>query len=205
MTVLYLDTSSSLFCTALYQDGKVVNQIQKQLEKDMSKEALPLLKQMLEEVSISPNEVDKIIVCSGPGSFTGIRIGMTIAKVYAWALQKDITMISSLEAMVVSSASSVVMPLIDARRGYVYGAFYKEGKAIIPDGYYYLEDLLKKAQSYEPYHVVSNDHFEGLMTASYLPNCQKIIETYQNRESISPHLVNPCYLKQTEAEEKMNG
>ena len=205
MTVLYLDTSSSLFCTAIYQDGKVVNQIQKQLEKDMSKEALPLLKQMLEEVSISPNEVDKIIVCSGPGSFTGIRIGMTIAKVYAWALQKDITMISSLEAMVVSSTSSVVMPLIDARRGYVYGALYKEGKAIIPDGYYYLEDLLKKAQSYEPYHVVSNDHFEGLMTASYLPNCQKIIETYQNRESISPHLVNPCYLKQTEAEEKMNG
>ncbi len=204
MTVLYLDTSSSLFCAAIYQNGKVVNQVQKNLEKDMSKEALPLMKKMLEDVSISPNDVDKILVCNGPGSFTGIRIGMTIAKVYAWALQKDISVVSSLEAMAISNDAPVVLPLIDARRGYVYGALYQGEKEIISNGYYRLDYLLEQAKSYEPYQIISNNDFPGLTKETYRPNFQKIIETYQNREAISPHLANPCYLKQTEAEEKQN-
>lgn len=205
MTVLYLDTSSSLFCAALYQDGKVTQQIRKKLEKEMSKEALPLLKKLLEDAKVAPQEVDQLLVCNGPGSFTGIRIGMTIAKVYAWALQKEITMVSSLEAMAASISSERVLSLIDARRGYVYGALYEKNKPLIQEGYYLLTELLEQAKSYAPYQIVSQDSFDALTVVPYQPDFQKIITLYAKRESISPHLANPCYLKKTEAEEKQNG
>ncbi len=204
MTVLYLDTSSSYFSAAIYQDGKILNSQWKLLSKDMSIEALPLLKEMLDEVNILPNSIDKILICNGPGSFTGIRIGMTIAKVYAWALQKEIAMVSSLEAMAISEKEDAVLPIIDARRGYVFGALFLEGKALIPEGYYLLEELLKKAEQYAPYTIVSTDSFSNLSPHIYQPNYLKIIETFMSREAISPHLANPCYLKKTEAEEKQS-
>jgi len=77
---------------------------------------------MFDKNDIAKDEITKIIVVNGPGSFTGIRIGVTIAKVYAWTLKIDITTITSLEAMALSSKSNTTykVPMIDARRGYVF-------------------------------------------------------------------------------------
>lgn len=204
MTVLYLDTSSSYFYSAIYKDEKILASQTVLLEKDMSSQALPLLKDMLEIANIFPSEVDKIIVCNGPGSFTGIRIGITIAKVYAWALNKEITVISALEAMALSSSSSLILPIIDARRGYVYGALYNENEVLIEPGHYSLEQLLSNASQYGTFTVTTNNHFPELETVPYEPDYMKIIEACLERPAVSPHLVNPVYLKRTEAEEKLS-
>ena len=205
MTVLYLDTSSSYFYASIYQDGKILGEENVFLGKEMSSKALPQLKALLEKTGITPSQVDRIMIVDGPGSFTGIRIGMTIAKVYAWTLEKEIVPISGLLSMTLSVPSKLVLPILDARRGYVFGALYQEGHEVISKGHYRLEELLEKAKQYGAYTLVSNDTFEGLQTVSYQPNYKRIIEANLDKTPVSPHLVNPVYLKRTEAEENLDG
>ena len=99
MRYLYIDTSSSFLYTAILEDEKVLSEIKEEYEQSLSKMALPRIVSMFEENNLRPDDIDKIIVVNGPGSFTGIRIGLTIAKVYAWSLNIPITTILSLEAM----------------------------------------------------------------------------------------------------------
>ena len=101
--IFYIDTSSSILVSGLIKDGILIGEIKETLGKDLSTNTLYLIEEMFNECSVDVNDVDKIIVVNGPGSFTGIRIGITIAKTYAWALDKKITTISSLEAMSVST------------------------------------------------------------------------------------------------------
>ena len=127
MRILYIDTSSSYLYTGIVCDGKLISEVQENLQLDLSKLALPKIAEMFSENNLKPNDIDKIIVVNGPGSFTGIRVGLTIAKVYAWSLNIPIIPITSLEAMACSCEEDrMLVPIIDARRGYVYGAIYKD-------------------------------------------------------------------------------
>ena len=204
MRYLYIDTSSSFLYTAIVEDGKLISSRTEDYGQSLSEVALPKIVEMFEENNLSPNSVDKIIVVDGPGSFTGIRIGITIAKVYAWSLKTPITTISSLEAMAVSSTSNTIhVPMLNARRGYVYTAIYDENnKAIFNPKHIKLDEFKKELDSLSSYEIISNDEFEVEMeTKSYTPDYVKIVETFKDRKDINPHAVNPNYLKLTEAEE----
>ena len=125
MRYLYIDTSSSYLYTAIVEDNILIDSIQEEYGQSLSEVALPKIVSMFNNNKLEARDIDKIIVVNGPGSFTGIRIGITIAKVYAWSLNIPITTISSLEAMAISSENQVVhIPMINARRGYVYAAIY---------------------------------------------------------------------------------
>ena len=128
MKILYIDTTTSYLYTGLVVDKKLVSEVKKDLGKDLSSYTLKEIDTMLKQNHLEPNDIDKIIVVNGPGSFTGIRVGVTIAKTYAYSLKKEIVTISSLEAMAISSKEDdiIKVPLIDARRGYVYGAIYSK-------------------------------------------------------------------------------
>ena len=138
MKTFYLDTSSSYLFAGISVDKKIKNEVKLKLDKELSSFTLPEIKKIFDESKINPKEIDKIIVVNGPGSFTGIRIGVTIAKTYAWSLQKEIATISSLEAMATRKEDTYeyLVPMIDARRGYVYGAIYrKDGTPILKEQY----------------------------------------------------------------------
>lgn len=206
MTVFYLDTSSSYLYSAIVQNDKVIASISKKMDKDLSKMTLPAIAELFEEAHLTPNEIDKILVINGPGSFTGVRIGVTIAKVYAWSLSKKIAVLSSLEAM----ASSIdhydyIVPMIDARRGYVFAGIYDQNGTAVMNNQYILKTTLEVAMDQLPGKVcivtndtISNDKF---LVYPYRPNYERIITRYENLEEIHPHLVSPEYLKRTEAEE----
>ena len=132
MKILYIDTTTSYLYTGLVVDKKLVSEVKKDLGKDLSSYTLKEIDTMLKQNHLEPNDIDKIIVVNGPGSFTGIRVGVTIAKTYAYSLKKEIVTISSLEAMAISSKEDdiIKVPLIDARRGYVYGAIYSKDNMI---------------------------------------------------------------------------
>ena len=85
MKILYLDTSSSFLYTGIIENDKVISEIKEKLDKDLSKFALLKVSEMFEKNNVSSDEINKIIVVNGPGSFTGVRIGLTIAKIFAWA------------------------------------------------------------------------------------------------------------------------
>ena len=205
MRVLYIDTSSDYLYSGIVIDDKLVSSIKKKYEKDLSKEALPKIIELFDEANITPKDLDKIIVVNGPGSFTGIRIGITIAKTIAWALNINITPISGLTAMAIScNINTYKMPLIDARRGYVYGAIYdKDNNKVIEDSHIELKDLLDKSKDLDDVTVITNNNLDiNIKQEKYDPDILKIVKTFENSDGINPHLVNPIYLKKTEAEEK---
>ncbi len=203
MRILYIDTSSSYLFSAIVEDGKLLSEVKEEFGQSLSEVTLPKIAGLFEEAKIEPKEIDKIIVVNGPGSFTGIRIGLTIAKVYAWTLKLPITTIYSLEAMSLSSKNDVIhVPIINARRGYVFGAaFDKDQKVLVKPQHIKLEDLIKQVEDVGPFELISNDEFEELDTVPYDPDMVKIVETFKDKAPINPHAVNPEYLKLTEAEE----
>ena len=132
MRYLYIDTSSSYLYTAIVEDNKLISSISEEYGQNLSEVALPKIASMFERNNLNPKDIQKIIVVNGPGSFTGIRIGITIAKIYAWSLNIEITTITSLEAMAVSSNKNLIhIPILNARRGYVYSAIYDNDKIIL--------------------------------------------------------------------------
>jgi len=208
MRYLYIDTSSSFLYSAITEDDKVLSEVKEEYGQSLSEVALPKIVEMFNKNKLTAKDIDKIIVVNGPGSFTGIRIGITIAKVYAWSLNIPITTISSLEAMALSSEKKTNhIPIINARRGYVFGAIYDQNlNEILKPQHIKLEDLMKEVKKLDKYEFISNDEFEEeLKLESYNPNILKIVSHFKDKESINPHSVNPEYLKKTAAEEHVNG
>ncbi len=204
MRYLYIDTSSSYLYSAIVEDNTLLAEVQEEFGQNLSEVTLPQISSMFEKTNLKPKDINKIIVVNGPGSFTGIRIGITIAKVYAWTLKLPITTIYSLEAMSLSTEDNKIhVPLINARRGYVYTAIYDENqKVLLKPQHMKLEDLCKKLETMDNYEFISNDEFEELNKITpYKPNMLKIVEYFKDKEAINPHAVNPEYLKLTEAEE----
>lgn len=204
MKILYIDTSSSFLYAGIVSDDKLLIEKQNRYDHDLSKEVLPQIVKIFKKVDLKPNDIDKIIVVDGPGSFTGIRIGITIAKVFAYSLGIKITTISSLEAMAVSSQlASFFVPIIDARRDYVFSAIYDNNmKVVMEPAYMKISSLKKELSKLDDFLIITNDvvKIDGIKE-KYCPNILKIVNFYKNKKCINPHLVNPNYLKLTEAEE----
>jgi len=204
MRILYLDTSSSFLYCALVDNNKCIFEIKELLGKKMSEETLFKINYFFNKNNISTDSVEKIILVNGPGSFTGVRIGITIAKVYAYMKNIPIITISSLYAMSVScDFDRIHVPIIDARRGYVYAGIYdSDSNIIMEDQYISLTDLSKYVNKIaENFVYISNDDFE-FDVINYNPNFLKIVEKCEHFNSTEIHKVNANYLKATEAEEK---
>lgn len=208
MKILYIDTTTSYLYTGIVVDGKLIAEVKENFGKDLSSFALKKISDLLSANQLEPEDIDKIMVVNGPGSFTGIRVGVTIAKTYAYSLKKEIITISSLEAMSLSSNNDhkFKVPVIDARRNYVYGAIYDSNlNQVLKEQYIQLETLKCAVDNLiDDYEYISNDNFEDLEITSYSPNIEKIVNTFKDRQCLNPHAVNPIYLKLTEAEEKQN-
>ena len=206
MKIFYIDTSSSYLYTGIVSCDKLIASCKTNFGKDLSKYTLSEVEKLFKSSNLKPAEIDKIIVVSGPGSFTGIRIGMTIAKIFAWSLNKEITTITSLDAMAISiETNKLKVPIIDARRGYVYAGVYENNEVILENQYIKLEDLEKYLNKLNKEYVfiINEEKFKFENKMEYKPDILKIVEFYKNKASINPHLVEPTYLKLTEAEENL--
>ena len=205
MKVFYIDTSSSYLYSGIVSDNILLASTKINFEKDLSKYTLAEVEKLFKDSSLTPNNIDKIIVVSGPGSFTGIRIGMTLAKIFAWSLKKEITTITSLDAMSSSvDTNKLKVPIIDARRGYVYAGIYENDDIILENCYIKLDNLKEKLNELKKEYVfITNNNLSLENTLNYDPDILRIVNKYKNKESINPHLVEPSYFKLTEAEENL--
>lgn len=205
MNYFYIDTSSSYLYAGIVSNDKLISEIKKEFGSNLSKYTLIEIKKIFEQANMTPNSIDKIIIVSGPGSFTGIRIGMTFAKIFAWTMKKDITTITSLDAMSIINNNKVLVPIIDARRGYVYAGAYKNKRTLIKNQYIKIEDLIHELDKLnEEYYFITNDKkFNNENVIKYDPDILNIVQSFKDKKSINPHLVQPDYLKLTEAEENL--
>jgi tRNA threonylcarbamoyladenosine biosynthesis protein TsaB len=208
MKILYLDTSSSFLYAAILEDDKVLEQIKDQLGNNLSSHTLPRVEEMLKVNNVKIDDLGKIICVNGPGSFTGIRIGLTIAKTMAWAKKIPIIAISSLEAMALSSDGdyNYIVPAIDARRNFVYSTIYDtQNKNFIMEEKHISLDTLQVVLSnlVGSISFVSNDKLDvDYDIQPYDPKIEKIVKEFMNKEPVNPHSIDANYLKLTEAEEK---
>jgi len=130
MLVLALDTSSPAGSLAVLRDRKVIGSIAESSDEPYSSRLFRQLDALLGDLSLELSQFDLFAACSGPGSFTGLRVGLTAAKAWSEICQKPIAAISALEAVAVQAAApdsrrdALLVPVLDARRGQVYfGAF----------------------------------------------------------------------------------
>lgn len=208
--IFYIDTSTSFLYAALYKDEKVIDKITLNLGKELSSKALALINEMFKKNNLEFNNIDKIIAVNGPGSFTGVRVGLTIAKTIAWSINKPIITISSIEAMALSCNDDFdyVIPIIDARRNYYYsGIFDMVNNMFVLKEQYISYDLIMASAKSLPgkIAVVTNDSFDSdFDIEKYEPNYERIINFVKDREPTDVHLVDANYLKKTEAEENKN-
>lgn len=132
MLILALESSAKAASVALTEDESLIAQYSQCSGLTHSRTLLPMVDDMLKNTEKTIAGVDLIAVAHGPGSFTGIRIGVSTVKGLAWASGKKCVGVSTLEAMAWHgvSAGGVVCPVMDARRSQVYNALFeiKDGK-----------------------------------------------------------------------------
>lgn len=201
MISLVIDTCNSNLTVALIRDNSILSIYNERIFTDLSTKIFPVMQEVFIKANIEPKDIDTIFVANGPGSFTGIRIGVTVAKTYAWTLNKKIISFSSLEMMATTKVNKdYIVPVIDARRDYVYAGIYNEHlDNIMKDTYIGIEDLKRGLQG-KSYKIISYDEFEQLETIIPAINVLKIVEKHKNDSGTNPHSLNPNYLKLTEAE-----
>lgn len=149
MKILSIDTSTMISSCSVMDNGVIVGDYNVNQKLTHSETLVPMVKDLLEKLNINLSEIDLFVVGKGPGSFTGLRIGMTVAKTFAQIYNKDIIGISTLEALASQVITDkVVVPIIDARGGRVYYGIYKNvfGKLeeIEKDNLIYFDELLER-------------------------------------------------------------
>ncbi|MEG1345249.1 MAG: tRNA (adenosine(37)-N6)-threonylcarbamoyltransferase complex dimerization subunit type 1 TsaB [Acidaminococcaceae bacterium] len=126
MLVLGIDTATKVCAVGLCKDGKPLAEYQINIGMTHSEGLLPQLEQLLVRTGSAKNEVDLIAVSMGPGSFTGLRIGLATAEALAYSWQIPLTGVSTLKALAynVPVANVVLAPVLDAQKGNYYLAIY---------------------------------------------------------------------------------
>ncbi len=205
MTSLFLDTSTKFITLSIIKDNKQCYFFHEKVFEELSVKILPLIANSLKECNLNIRDIQKIYVTTGPGSFTGIRIGLTIMKVIAWSLNIDIIPVSSLE-LIASTPVDIdyIIPYIDARRGNCYTAIYDHNlNIIIPDQFTNFDSFIAKVPLNKKYKIVTYDDI--INENKILPQIDviKVVNKHKDDLPINPHMLNPNYLKKTEAEEKL--
>lgn len=194
MRYLFIDTSNNLIISIL-ENNKEIYCFNSHEINQTSAQVMPVLDEAFTKTNLNIRDIDKIFVVNGPGSFTGIRVGVTIAKTIGFCLNIPIIPLSELELLATTNTDTDYnVCLIDARRGYVYGAIYdKNLDSYFNEQHILLSDLEKE---YPLNHTIIN-------TTDKI-DIVKIIKKHENDEPINPHTLKPNYLKKTEAEENLD-
>lgn len=192
MISLFIDTSLSDVSIALVKDNLLLSKIHEDIPQKHSVYVVKYIENILKENKLSPKNVDEIIVVNGPGSFTGIRIGVTIVKTYAYLLNIRVVTITSLLARVIGLKGNYFLSLIDAKHDNYYVGLYDEYYNKITEGFMNIDKINELKLEYSPEVVDIDKEYD----------IEKIITYTKKMPSINPHSVNPIYLKEPEAVEK---
>lgn len=200
--ILFIDTSTSYPIVSIIENNNIKAMFNKKIDTDISVSIFSILDTMFKELNIMPKDIKKIFIANGPGSFTGTRIGVTIAKVYGYSLNVDLIPVSTLELLAGDVNKDYIVPVIDARRGFVYAGIYDKDLNKIADDRYISLDKLKEELEGKDYVLVSCDDIAGSIKPKI--DLIKVINKHEKDIPVNAHGLNPNYLKKTEAEEKLS-
>jgi len=196
LTRLVIDTASKYLFVALYEDLNCVGKNYSEGSNDHSVKLMIEIERIFLESKLKISNVDEIIIGIGPGSYTGLRVGVVVAKVFGWDNNIPVKTISSL-ALIASSSDSenLILSIIDARRGNAFiGSYKNKDESIISvqnDHLNNLEEFISKTME------------EYVLIDSGEPNLEKILNSSLIEEIEDIHSLSPNYLRITEAERNL--
>ncbi len=153
LKLLAIDTSGPVCGVAVMKDGAIVYEASAINRMTHSVNLLPMIDTACQSAGLTIAELDRIAVVSGPGSFTGVRIGVSTVKGLAHAHNTPCVAVDALEAMAAGAGefAGVICPIQDARAGQVYGAAFSHGdtrpERLLPDAPMKLEEYVEAIQS----------------------------------------------------------
>jgi len=222
MIWLGIETSNAPLSIAIVKDGLVLEEIVQNEKLTHSVTVMPAIEELFQKANLKPTEIDAIAVSEGPGSYTGLRIGVTIAKTLAWTLKKPLVGVSSLQVLAanIQDFNGIICALFDARRQNVYAGAYlgQTLETVIKEHHNSIEGLLDQLQELNtPVKFVGLDieNFKEKIIAQLgdlasftpislaLPRGSKLIELAQNQSLLSIEEVHnfvPQYHRISEAE-----
>lgn len=163
MKILALETSAVAASVAVCEDESLITQCFQKTGLTHSATLMPMLESMLKTAGLKLSDMDLIAVAAGPGSFTGLRIGVSAAKGLAWPEDKPCACVSTLEAMAwqLTGMDGVVCAVMDARRQQVYNALFElvDGKPVrlAPDRAISIEELKSELKNVDKTQILVGD------------------------------------------------
>lgn len=197
MRILFIDTSSTDVSISIINDDKVLVNINETVMNSHSIYTVSFIDKALKSVNLSVDDIDKILVVTGPGSFTGVRIGVTIAKVYAYLRKIEVIPVSSLKMLSLSCNHDYCLSLINAKNdNYYIGLYNKDNEEVIEEQFNNKDVVLDIINKYNPTIVSDNDLIiNDIFIKKQILDINKICTYYKNKTSVNSHLIVPNYLK----------
>jgi tRNA threonylcarbamoyladenosine biosynthesis protein TsaB len=225
MLWLAIESATLVASVAVGRDTKVMAEITSQVALTHSERLLPMVDQVLHLAEVELDNLDGIVVSAGPGSFTGLRIGLATAKGLAHARSCPLYAVSTLEALAWQQPAGIVAPLLDARRQQVYTAVYRRTEmgltTILQPTALALQELLQShLPAGEPVRFVGEAsqlyrsqilaHDVSAVFANPLHNWPRasslaLVALSDGRPASSVSELRPAYIRASQAEQKLGG
>lgn len=230
MKIFALDSSSNSASVALGENGKIIGEFYADTGFTHSRTLMPMINSLYESAGLSVNDMDLFVCCTGPGSFTGVRIGVSTVKAMALSTDKPCIGMSSLETMAYNGLicdDCIIVSSLDARREQLYNAvFYsKDGsiKRLCEDRVIYCKDLINELKekyfskriimvgngSDLCYNVWDGCDLNLSVAPANLKYCSasgmilNVEKNFKNLSTTSANLLNPTYLRMSQAQREL--
>ena len=211
MLILGIDTSTKICtCSIFDSENGVIAETSLSVKKNHSNIVMPIIDNLFKISDLNINDIDKIVVAIGPGSFTGVRIALGIAKGLAMALNKPLIAVNELDILeaIASGNENEIIPLIDARKERVY---YKYQNTYVDD---YLINLISNFDKNKKYVFVGDgatnyknilkdnlgDNAIILPMYNAFPRASVLCELALNKEEANIYTLEPEYISKSRAE-----
>ena len=192
MYTVLLDSSNTNLSVGLANDNLLLESISYEAWQQQSEYMIPELNKLLEKYDVKREEIDSVIVAKGPGSYTGVRIAITIAKTIAVALGSKLYAVSSLRAQKDGKNPSIC--LINARSGRSYIGVYQGSETLLEDQIMKNDEVLKYVADHPSYSICGDTKYLSLVSID-TNNILEMLSLKECLESVNPLSLKPVYMK----------
>lgn len=196
MKTLCMDTTNRYLVIGLYEDDRLISGTMKESWKRQSETLFPMLIECMEEAGWDSDDIDEVVITDGPGSYTGVRIAMSVAKVFCTQKHLPLYTVSSLQLYAGLAANALV--LMDARSHRAYVGIVDQGKLVEPETILDLDEIQRMVKEND-YQVYGDAALLGMTSCPYdlLDNFIALRPFYRSVDNI--HTLTPRYLKDQSA------
>ena len=192
MVTILLDSSNTNLSVGIAKDNLLLESISYEAWQRQSEYMIPELNKLMEKYSVKKEDIGEVIVAKGPGSYTGVRIAITIAKTIAVALNTKLYAVSSLRVQKDGACPSIC--LINARSGRSYVGVYEGNKIILEDQIMKNEEVMAYIADHPNYSVCGDTKYLGI-EGKEPNNIKEMLDLKDSLESINPLSLKPVYMK----------